>query len=233
MTPYSPLPLAPLPPGDVRLAAWITHHPSRPTLPLRLTALLDGPARLVFDPRPHGAVNPWRTFRRALETAATDTTATHHLFLQDDALPCPGLCAAAAHAASWRPGAIICLFVNDLATQTSLRIRDAAARGAGWAPVVGERFVPTVATVWPRELVVRAVFEARPVTPDVPQADDEAVGDWARGAGVEVWATVPNLVQHDEDAPSTFLGHRDGRQRWATCWIGDYPWSAVPFAVDF
>ena len=229
---YRPLPAAPLPAETIRLAAWITHHPSRPTLPLRLTALLDGPARLVFDPKPAGPVNPWRTYRRALATAALEPGATHHLILQDDALPCDGLLAAAAHAAAWRPHALVCLFVNDLATNTSLRIRDAARRGAGWAPVVGERFVPTVAVVWPHELAVRAAVEARPVV-DQPQADDEAVGDWARVAGVEVWATVPNLVQHDEDAPSTFLGHRDGRARWATCWIGEHSWRVVPWAVDF
>lgn len=239
VTALTALRATPAPPGSVSLRCWITHHPSRPYLPLRLLDLLadaacfgDAQPRVVFDPKPAGPVNPWRTYRRALEEAARADGATHHLFLQDDVLPCAGLLDAAREAARWRPAALVCLFVNDLAVQTSLRIRDAAARGAGWAPIVGERFVPTVATLWPAELVARAAVEARPVL-DRPQADDEAVGDWAASAGAEVWATVPNLAQHDEDAPSTFLGHRDGRARWATCWIGEHPWGAVPWSVDF
>lgn len=237
--PLTALPAEPAARESVRLRAWIAHHPSRPDLPARLLSLLaDADAfeaaapRIVFDPRPSGPVNPWRTYQRALERAAADDWATHHVVLQDDVLPCDGFLDAAIEAARWRPDALVCLFVNDLATQTSLRIRDAANRGAGWAPVVGERFVPTVATMWPAQLARRAAVEARPVL-DQPQADDEIVGDWARAAGVEVWATVPNLAQHDEDAPSTFLGHRDGRQRWATCWIGEHDWRSVPWSVGF
>lgn len=226
--------------SSVELATWITHHPSRPDLPARLLELLSDSAakrvratRLVFDPAPGGPPNPWRTYRVALERAAATPRATHHLVLQDDALPCARLLDAAHHAARWRPDALVCLFVNDLAVQTSHRIRDAAARGAGWAPVLGEAFLPTVATIWPRELVAAAL--AGTALPDAarPQADDGVLGDWARQSSVVAWATVPNLVQHDEDAPSTFLGHRDGRQRWATCWIGDYSWRVVPWGVDF
>lgn len=230
---------SPAPARSVTLTTWITHHPSRPDLPARLLALLADSAasrvratRLVFDPHPGGPPNPWRTYRVALERAAA-TSSTHHLVIQDDALPCPGLLDAAHHAARWRPDAILCLFVNDLAVQTSHRIRDAAARGAGWAPVAGEAFLPTVATVWPAELAAAALAGTAPPDPARPQADDGVLGDWVRAERLSVWATVPNLVQHDEDAPSTFLGHRDGRQRWATCWIGEYAWRRVPFGVDF
>lgn len=234
----TPLRSTPLPARDVRLATAITHHPSRPDLPARLLGLLADSAaarvrrvRVVFDPRPAGPPNPWRTYCQALAGDYGD--ATHVLVLQDDVLPCAKLLDAAHHAARWRPDALVCLFVNDLAVQTSHRIRDAAARGAGWAPLLGERFVPTVATVWPAELAARCAGEARPVDVDRSQADDDVVNDWAVAARVDVWATVPNLAQHDEDAPSTFLGHRDGRQRWATCWIGEHSWRRVPWGVDF
>lgn len=203
------------------------HHPSRPQLPPRLFAML-GPTprarhfRVVTDPQPITElhkVSPWRTFQRCLHEAPPGCT--HYLILQDDVLPCRRFLWAAVEAIRHRPTEIISFFVNDLAHASSTMLVQNAQTCLAWSPLhPTERFVPTLALALPRGLVDDlAVYHTDAVN---PIADDEIVGRWRRERGLPVWLTVPNLVQHDEEAPSVLLGHRDSRPRWAACFIGSH-----------
>lgn len=213
--------------NDVRLAGAIMHHPSRPHLPVRLLGALSDSERVrrirvVTDPVPLLSVkdvSPWRTYRLCLEQAPPDCS--HYLILQDDALPCPGFLDVAALAISHRPNEVISFFINFLAHASATKLVQTATLCSAWSELdPQERFLPTVATVYPRELVDDlATFHTDQVN---PIADDEITGRWRRERGHRVWITIPNLVQHDEEEASVLLGHRDSRPRWSACFIGEH-----------
>lgn len=210
---------------QVKLAGAIMHHPSRGYLPPRLYSMLGPDARarhlrVVQDPDPTNAANPWRTYKEALRRAPVDCT--HYLILQDDVLPGRRFLWAAVEAIRHRPDAVISFFVNWLAHASSTTLVQNAQLCTAWSPLhPTERFVPTVALVYPRALVDDLLgCEEGWVTS--PIADDEIVGQWRRRRGLEVWCTIPNLVQHDEEAPSVLLGHRESRPRYACCFIGQH-----------
>lgn len=223
---------------QVRLAGAIMHHPSRPDLPPRLYSMLGPDARarhlrVVTDPEPYGGrasllpsgavevaqdVSPWRTYRECLRRAPVDCT--HYLILQDDVLPGRRFLWAAVEAIRHRPDAIVAFFVNWLAHATATTLVANAQTCTAWSPLhPTERFVPTVALAYPRGLV-DDLYGCPEGDVHLPIADDEVVGQWRRRRGLPVWCTVPNLVQHDEEAPSVLLGHRESRPRYACCFIG-------------
>jgi hypothetical protein len=230
---------------DVRLSVAIQHHPARPDLLKRLlgdlAAELDaaGPrpfhtleVEVVADPDPHGDPSPWRTAK--LAWALTPPWCTHRLVIQDDAMPCTDFLWAAVEAIRHRPAALVSFFMGWAGTWMASAMR-AQADTSSWYLHPDRSWLPHVALAMPRELAVDlAVW----VPPDVRdrRADDEAVAWWSqerrtRGVGVDCWVTIPSLVQHDDDAPSTMYAHRGAqaervatgeRMRRAACWIGDY-----------
>lgn len=214
---------------DVALSVAIQHHPARAPLAHRLFNMLgDCPdlaegaragVRVITDPQPNGATNPWRTAR--LAWSDTPDWATHQLVIQDDALPCVNFIEAARRAITARPDVAVAFFLNYLAFTTSTQMVAASRADARWVRLAEEPFVPTVALALPRAHALALALE-----PDPPGdiADDLATKLYADRVGLETWCTIPNLVQHDESVPSSMLGHLvpDSRQRWATCWIGDH-----------
>ena len=213
--------------SDVKLAGAIMHHRSRSYLAPRILGMLGPTSRarhfqVISDPVPIVSVNdvnPWRTYKLCLAAAPVDCT--HYLVLQDDALLCRRFLWAAVEALRHRPTEIVAFFLNDLAFQSACRMKSDAQLCHAWSPLdPNERFCPTVATCYPRLMVedLRR-FQSEFVN---PIADDEMVGRWRRERGHAVWCTIPNLVQHDEEAPSVLLGHRDSRPRWASCFIGEH-----------
>jgi len=224
----------------VKLAGAIMHHPSRPHLPPRLLQAMGADPRVRYirvvtdpDPDTHKArrshdgtimtamnVSPWRTYRACLERLPV--WCTHYLILQDDVLPGRRFLWAVVEAIRHRPTSIISFFVNDLAHASATTLVANASTCSAWSPLhPGEPFVPTLALAYPRDLAADLAVAPEG---DVgrPIADDQVVGDWRRRRGLEVWLTVPNLVQHDEEAPSVLLGHREGRPRYASCFIGEH-----------
>jgi hypothetical protein len=210
------------------------HHPSRAQLPGRVLGMLGPDARarhfrVVTDLVPHvgvHSVNPWRAYKACLAVAPPDCT--HFLVLQDDALLCRRFLWAAVEAIRHRPTEIVAFFLNDLAFQSACAMKAVVPLCHAWSPLdPNERFCPTVATCYPRLMV----DDLRRFDSDMvnPIADDEMVGRWRRERGHAVWCTVPSLVQHDEEAPSVLLGHRDSRPRWASCFIGSHS----PALVDW
>jgi hypothetical protein len=224
----------------VKLAGAIMHHPNRPNLPPRLLGAL-GPdprsrhIKVVTDPDPATSkasrlpsgqiemaqnVSPWRTYRACLDVVPD--WCTHYLILQDDVLPGRRFLWAAVEAIRHRPTSLISFFVNDLAHTSATTLVANSGLCQAWSPLhPGERFVPTLALAYPRDLALD-LREHPESWVTHPIADDEIVGRWRAARRLDVWLTVPCLVQHDEEAPSVLLGHRESRPRYASCFIGEH-----------
>jgi hypothetical protein len=209
----------------------IQHHPARSEILSRITDRLDGEAEVVTDPHPDARDrSPWRTYRECL--ALPPRWCSHLLVLQDDAIPCRNLLAACRMIARDVP---VCLFLAGAPVRTAREATRAARRGERFVPVFATDWVPVVAVLWPVDLA-QAVLDwagenRLPGDPN-PRSDDAVVGRWARKTKQEVVATVPSLVQHPDDQPST-IGKkaRQGRSAWrvAHMWIGDQD----PLRIDW
>lgn len=190
---------------------------------------------MVTDPEPYNSaakmlpdgtvevaqnVNPWRTYRECLRVMPDGCT--HYLILQDDVLPGRRFLWAVVEAIRHRPTAVVCFFVNWLAHASATTLVQNSQLCTAWSPLhENERFVPTVALAYPRDLAADLLV-APEGDIERPIADDEIVGQWRIRKRLEVWCTIPNLVQHDEEAPSVLLGHRESRPRYAACFIGPH-----------
>lgn len=152
-----------------------------------------------------------RTYLEALRR--TPPAATHRLIVQDDCIAGGALLARFLPLLAERPDALLALFVPG---RTLLRraMLDALSRGERWMPFPRYNWCPTVALCWPVDLAhsflgfAEAVVETRARRGLPTIGDDPYVGAW-RKAGkfeVEVWCTVPCLVEHPDDGPSLFRG---------------------------
>lgn len=147
-----------------------------------------------------------RNYLRCL--AEPPAGATHLCILQDDALPCNNFLPLLQEAVAERPDDVISLFVGALRNNTRKLFYEAMKRGSRWSPVYFRDIHHVVALVWP---VARAQQfldwypTARMPGPKPPRSDDAVVGYWARRSRVQVWATVPCLVEHPDDYPSSWV----------------------------
>jgi hypothetical protein len=216
------------------LSVAIQHHPSRPELPGRLRKLLktgmprpggSGPLiEVVTDPEPEGERNPWRTARECWRL--TPDGCTHRLVIQDDVIPCRRFLHHASLALAARPERIVAFYVGANAVLTYRKILVAAADCSAWVLGDHSSWVPCLALAIPAPLAPSlAGYEdgSRPV------ADDDVVGRWLRSEGLPWYATIPSLVDHDDDAPSLMRSDWSGGRRVAACWVG----STDPGLIDW
>lgn len=195
----------------VRLSVAIQSHPRRAAQASDLAARLSPlPVEIVNDPDPNARLaSPWRTYQLALDS--TPDWATHRLVIQDDATPCEGFAEAAPLAVAARPNACIAFFHGGRPRDNLHKI-DAALRAR--QPLVRlsiQKWVPVIALSWPREIICPCLcWTYEQDWPEAFRADDEIVGHALRAHGVEVWATVPSLVEHEDVLPSLI-----GRKAWA------------------
>lgn len=205
----------------MRLSVAIMAHPSRLELAHQLRRKLRPDRRhqhlidVVLDPDPHGERNPWRTARLAWQ--ATPAGCTHRLVLQEDVLPCPGFLKHARRALSAKPDRIVSFYLGTNAIVTWRELLIADARGAHWVRGFSASWVPALALCIPVGYVDSlAGFDdgTRPV------ADDEVYGRWTREHGLPWYATIPSLVDHDDDAPSLMRDPYTRGARVAACPIG-------------
>jgi hypothetical protein len=144
---------------------------------------------------------------------------SHVVVLQDDVMPCAKFPRAVMAAIHERPDEVISLWVGDLRNTTAKFFRKAQGAGEGWSPVHFSDIHHCVALVWPRELAVKflewAATSRLPGENRARQSDDAIVGAWARRTHNQVWATVPSLVEHNDDIPSTIGRPQGGRDRRA------------------
>jgi hypothetical protein len=188
-------------------------HPSRLDLAHALRRKLANGRRdrtvidLVVDPDPDADRNPWRTAR--LAWARTPPGYTHRLVLQEDVVPCPRLLYHVRRALRAKPDRIASF------TWRSLLVAD--AQGAHWVQGFPNSWVPALALAIPTHLVPSLVEYddgSRPV------ADDDVYGRWTREHGLPWYATIPSLVDHDDDAPSLMRDPYARGERRAACPIG-------------
>lgn len=118
-------------------------------------------------------------------------------------------------------------FFMAAAPRKSARLLEQAANQCEhWAILASGDWVPVVALALPAALAddLHAWAVAARLAPHLT-SDDANVGAWAAARGLQVHATVPSLVQHDDAAPSlmgNYHGFTRNPNRYAVCWIGDH-----------
>jgi hypothetical protein len=216
-----------------RLSFAIQAHPARHELAGWLAQQITGDVEIVYDPDPDSPVrSPWRTMRELL--TRTPDTATHRVQIQDDTIVCQGFRGAVTAATTARPDSLFCLFVSQQHTSATEQILNACRNDRAWASVSPVPWVPAVATVWPVELIGRCLdWMSRQPWPDDYSADDERIGRFCQYEGVQVWATVPCLVEHPDVVPSLLgqykTGYGGNPERLAACFIGDGDPAEIPW----
>lgn len=200
-------------------------HAQGRTQPLeRLLRSLNAPAVIVTDSGT--PPNPWRGYQKCLRDLPP--AVTHVAVLQDDTVACRNLIPALHRIADSRPNDVVCLFLGGLPRRTAAMAAKLNARGLPYVDVHGADFVPVVATMWPTE-VARSFLDWCDQNPlrlghRDPRSDDAVAGRWMRYTRHKVVCTIPSLVQHPDDVPST-IGKRASagrdRNRVAAFWIGD------------
>lgn len=203
---------------QVRLSAVVMTHPARLEHARRLQDRypeLD--LDIVVDPAPEEGPCALRTARLAWQSVADG--ATHHLVLQDDAVPCADFASSLLRAVAAAPDAPISLH-TDWGNGTSYAVRVGALLGRSWAPVT-DGIVPTIGHVLPAELA-RQVSRFQDY--DGPH-DDVALRRFLATVRIPAVATVPNLIEH---APlPSIAGHDHLHAARSACWLPD------PGAVDW
>ncbi|RFU41869.1 hypothetical protein DZF91_09445 [Actinomadura logoneensis] len=189
--------------ASVRLSVAMMHHPRRAgRLPAVLASFEPLRPRVVPDPDPLGPPSPLRTAKRAW--AEIEDGATHHLVLQDDAVPTPDFARHLHEAVTALPAHGIAMYSHWDSPHNSYLTRRAAVADRAYAPLSSTEWTPTQGFVLPVDLARRlAAFLAD--MPDEAQDDDEMVVIFCREQGIPVVATVPHLLDHGHE--TTIVGH--------------------------
>jgi hypothetical protein len=178
----------------------VQHHPSR-QLSDELAAY-----EVVTDPEPDGHPSAIRTYIECLRSAPSK--ATHRLVLQDDVQLSNDFDARVRLAIRARSEALVALFVPGMGLHGRW-LRQAAKEGRDWVQLPpSANWVPVVALSWPLELAEAFVPFAKEHVADRARrrmstlGDDPVVGRFVRQHKLNVWATVPCLVEHPDLMPS-------------------------------
>lgn len=200
-------------------------HPSRRDLAESLSKQLRAP--VSYDPDPEEERNPWRCARQAWKVGAAKPGATHVLVVQEDCIPCPDFRKHVGRALRAKPDRVASFFLGWLPAQTAQLALSAVSRCAAWQIGSHAGWCPTIALAMPLELADgfwRFEDGTRPV------ADDDVAGRYLRSIGVPWYASLPSLVDHDDEAPS--LMSTEARNRQAMCYAGDADLSRVDWHAD-
>lgn len=196
---------------SIRLSGAVMTHPRRVDA---ARAVADGLPELglkvVVDPKPEGPPAALRAAR--LAWAAVDPDATHHLVVQDDAVPSADFSRRLESLIAAQPDAAVSLF-TEWGSRTSHVIRIAAMLGYTMAPVVDD-YIPAVALVLPAE-VARGFEEYVRAKVDEGAPDDVALLDYLGDLGIPAVIPVANLVDHRDDI--SLVGNNVMGNRSATC----------------
>lgn len=182
----------------IRLSVAVQHHPSRThLLPALLAALEPLDIDVITDPDPDGRPSPWRCYRECLERLPG--WATHHLIVQDDAVPCAGFAQAAVAAITARPDRPIAFFVGGTPRDLAIACLKAGKVGERWCDLSPfSAAFPCVAASWPTGLIpqILAWADANRLKPEKDISDDGILARFLQAKRIYPWATVPSLVEH-------------------------------------
>lgn len=205
----------------MNLSIALQHHPDRADL-LHRTAHLH--PEVVTDPDwKSRRRNPWRCYRECLRLTPED--ATHRLVLQDDGEPCGEFRSVLERAIAAKPDDLICLFISQAHRRGMTELLAACDAGRSWCRIEARaptEWIPVVALVWPTRLIPGFLEWAASAgySGERVRADDAIVGEYVLKHRLPVWATVPCLVEHPDDQPST-VGNGHKIPRRAVCFAGD------------
>jgi nucleoside-diphosphate-sugar epimerase len=177
------------------------------------------PLDLIIDPEPDGPPTALRTSIKAWSSIPAGST--HHLVLEDDAVPSAGFMRQVERAAAAAPDAAIAFYTN-WQSRNGAAVRLGVLCGARWTVAV-EEYSPTVALLMPSS--VGRAFPAYARRAGDAWPDDIVMARYLRDSGVPTYLTVPNLVEQAA-VPSTLEYDLDMLSR-ATCF------SALPAAADW
>lgn len=182
---------------------------------------------VIYDPDPDGPRNPWRTARECWRS--TPAGCTHRLVIQEDTHPCAGFLHHARLALAAKPDRIVSFYLGQYPSETWREQLIASQRCAAWARGSWVSWVPAVALCIPQPLCASlAAFHDG----TSPIADDEVYGRWCRTNQYPWWATIPSLVNHDDDAPSLMASPLRRGRRVAACWIGSVDPGLIDWTLD-
>jgi hypothetical protein len=206
----------------VRLSAAVMTHPRRLALAGALARSLEDLPSVAVDPDPDAPPAALRSAILAWE--AVPEWATHHLVLQDDALPARDLLATAAAAAERLPDAALAFYTHWF-SWNGARTRIAARAGRGWCELISGEYLPTVALLLPRAAALEFASFARSAPGSPP--DDETMAVFVRRRRLSAYVSVPNAVEHADVASLVAAGSRIG-QHHSACFVPDLPDGARP-----
>ena len=201
----------------------IQHHPSRAELVKRLTREVPG-TRLIEDTG--AGLNPWRGYRLCLE--AIPLRVSHACILQDDVLVCKNFLPALERIADANPDIPVSLFLSRQPKRTfnQASLKYGKTRYVLTHP---QDLVHVVAILWPvekaREFLAWVDENPRRLMGRTFHSDDATVTRWMRMTRQAIRCTVPSIVEHPDDVPSTVNQNRvrngNDAGRVAGYWIGD------------
>jgi hypothetical protein len=198
----------------LRLSGAVMTHPDRLSAARRLQEALPAlDLEIIVDPDPEAGRSSLRTAR--LAWAAVRPDATHHLVIQDDAIPCRDFTESVLAAVEARPAAAVSLF-TEWGSRSSYSVRLAALRGRAWAEVI-DNYTPSVGLVLPARL-------AREFASSAPESartakDDVELHAFLAERGVRAWVPVANLIEHAEGRSLT--GNELLGPRHSVCFADD------------
>lgn len=170
---------------------------------------------VVSDPDPKGKPDAWRTHRRCLEELPAD--ASHLLVVQDDVLPRPDFAERVLAAIDAKPESLLLAFVPGFPRDRRL-MHEARKAGAAFSPFIVGAYCPTIATVYPREVVYGLLDWVdgggdgrRPMR----GADDGILAHYCRVRKIRPLALVPCAADHDESVATVGKRVRTGQHRRA------------------
>ena len=217
----------------MKIVARIQSHPSRREIRKRLEVGLEGiPYEIIetaTDPP-----SPWYGYKACLESLV-DENCSHALIVQDDAIVCHNIGSVLERLAEVVPDLPICLFL-PMVSATKRDAMQAAVRGETFVEILPRGFLPVVAVPWPKEKALHFLNWSHTSSSlvkgngqKVEHRSDDAMGYlWMRTQNQRALATIPCLVQHPDDVPSTIARRPGGRT--ALFWH-EPPWD--PLSVDW
>ena len=192
----------------------IQHHVSRADLLPKLIAdLAPLPVQVIADNGPPPP-SPWRGYQLCLQEIPE---CSHLLILQDDVRVCHNFTPALERIAQAKPDNPIVLFLGGLPRRTAMDALRATKRHERYVKMFIRDFVPVVAVLWPREKALHFLEWSKTAKlPGYsrPRSDDAIAGRWMLATRQTIYATLPSLVEHLDEVPST-IGKRAayGRDR--------------------
>lgn len=213
-----------------RVSVAVMHDPRRASYLPPLLDALDVDAAVVTD----RYRSRWDTGRRAL--LARDPAATHHLVIQDDAVPCRDLVAGVHRMLDHVPaGHPLCLYFawQRWRRRGHAELHDrAVATGRAWI-VMPRSPMWGVALVLPAEHIPHVVAHADKLS---APAYDGRVRRWYVREQIDQWIPVPSPVDHrcGPGTSSLTADRRNDDTRHAMSFVGadrsalDFGWAGPP-----